>query len=111
MLTRTHTHTCTNTHTGCPKCPESGRVSADCANPRADNSDGTDSRTNFNYVDMDGNSHISFMERKFIASDGDFSGTISKNEWRLGDFPEAYGPFEGHANCSGSDTVSLYMYM
>ncbi len=65
--------------------------------------------SNFKYADMDGNGVMSFMERKFVANDLDFSGTISKNEWRLGDFPEAYGPFEGHANCtdSTSEAVSL----
>lgn len=60
------------------------------------------------HVDLDNDGKISFMERKFVASDSDFSATISKDEWRLGDFPEAYGPFEGHAMCpAGSTAVSL----
>jgi len=91
----------------CTKLQSSGPVGADCGGKertgvRSDESDGTDAMMNFNVHDIDKDGKISFLERKFVSSDIDHSGTISRDEWRLGDFPEAYGPFEGHAECDTS---------
>jgi hypothetical protein len=36
------------------------------------------------------------MERKFVAADTNRDRLIDENEWRVGDFPEKYGPFQGH---------------
>ena len=62
---------------------------------------------NFKIHDLDNNMKITYLERKFVAADSDNSGTISKEEWRLGDFPDEFGPFEGHASCATSETCEI----
>jgi len=95
----------------CQPYKSTGGVAADCggvgaSGVRADKADGLDVKMNFATHDVDNDGKVSFLERKFVASDLDHSGNISRDEWRLGDFPEAYGPFEGHAECGESDNGS-----
>ena len=52
---------------------------------------------NFQMHDMNEDGRISFMERKFIASDQDLNQRLTYDEWILGDFPRSYGAFEQHA--------------
>jgi len=91
----------------CARLVAAGGVAADCggvsgAGVRDDKADGLDVKMNFGIHDLDNDGRVSFLERKFVSADLDHSSDISRDEWRLGDFPEAYGPFEGHAECGES---------
>ena len=52
---------------------------------------------NFNQHDTNYDGKVSFMERKFIASDQDLNQRLTYDEWIKGDFPMGFGPFENHA--------------
>eukprot|EP00286_Rhodomonas_abbreviata_P022102 CAMPEP_0181315640 /NCGR_PEP_ID=MMETSP1101-20121128/15483_1 /TAXON_ID=46948 /ORGANISM="Rhodomonas abbreviata, Strain Caron Lab Isolate" /LENGTH=955 /DNA_ID=CAMNT_0023422861 /DNA_START=290 /DNA_END=3157 /DNA_ORIENTATION=+ len=70
-------------------------VEADCP-AGSGNTDDINAKRNFDLHDLDLNGKVSFLERKFVAADVNFDRQIDEDEWRVGDFPEIYGPFEGH---------------
>lgn len=52
---------------------------------------------NFNLHDWNGDGRVTFLERKFIAADTNQDSELTRDEWIAGDFPEQFGPFDGHA--------------
>jgi len=102
----------------CRECPVNGIVAADCPvggrrGAATASEDGVDKRSNFQLHDLDEDGKITFMERKFVAADVNKDRMIDEDEWRIGDFPEIYGPYQGH--CLKGDTtcfldVTRYRY-
>mmetsp|Transcript_61716 Transcript_61716/g.145399 ORF Transcript_61716/g.145399 Transcript_61716/m.145399 type:complete len:1022 (+) Transcript_61716:124-3189(+) len=69
-------------------------VPGDCGG--SGTTDSETERRNFDKHDLDGNERVSFLERKFVAADLNKDRKLDEDEWRVGDFPEKFGPFEGH---------------
>jgi len=52
---------------------------------------------NFILHDWDNDERITYLERKFVAADVNQDAELTREEWVKGDFPNQYGPFDGHS--------------
>mmetsp|Transcript_28928 Transcript_28928/g.69430 ORF Transcript_28928/g.69430 Transcript_28928/m.69430 type:complete len:1016 (+) Transcript_28928:296-3343(+) len=67
-------------------------------------------KSSFEYMDLDGDGKISFIERKRIVADRNENGDIDAVEWAWADFPIEYGPFKGHVYVDGTLKPEQYRY-
>jgi len=60
--------------------------------------------------DLNDDGVVTFIERKRIFADRNADNFINLTEWKLADFPTAYGPYQGHKGSNGMIGKEQYAF-